>query len=71
MENRRPAARWGGGGVGTRSWTELFDDTDARRRELVCFRIMAWKSRADILASDGKMMVLRTIAFGTASCCDV
>ena len=70
MENRRPAARCGGGGVGTRSCTDVFEDTDARRRETDCFLIMAWKSRADILESEGKMMVRRTTAFGAAfGCC--
>ena len=69
VENRRTPPRCGGGGVGTRSWMERPELTDARRRDVECLRISALRSIVDIRASEGTMIVRRTIVFGLGSCC--
>ena len=69
VENLRAPPRCGGGGVGTRSWIERPELTDARRRDVDCLRMSACRSMVDIRASEGTMIVRRTIVFGLGSCC--
>ena len=69
MENLRPPARWGGGGVGTRSWMEDLEPTELRLRDVECLRMSALRSTPEALESEGKMIVRRTTVFWPASWC--
>lgn len=55
--------------MGTRSWMEDLEPTEARLRDADCLRTNAPKSKPDALESEGKMMVRRTTVFWAASCC--
>lgn len=64
VENRRPVFALAGGGVGARSCTERLETEVAlallRRED--CFLISTLKSIVEDRDSDGKMIVLRTMA---------
>jgi hypothetical protein len=65
VEKRRPVFALGGGGVGARSCTERLETDVAlalRRLFEDCFLISTLRSIVEDRDSDGKMMVLRTMA---------